>query len=90
MALYIIQSVLSFLMQLLSIGIIVYSITSFLLQNRILAPNNKIVYNIYIFLYNLMEPILKPIRGALPQFSGIDVSPIVLILILELLKCYIL
>jgi YggT family protein len=37
------------------------------------------------FLYQVTEPVLRPIRGRLP-FSGIDLSPMVVILIIYFLQ----
>jgi len=38
------------------------------------------------FLYRVTEPALRPIRALLPNFGGIDISPIILILILMFLR----
>jgi YggT family protein len=37
-------------------------------------------------LYRLTEPALRPIRQILPNLGGIDISPIVLILVLQFLR----
>jgi YggT family protein len=37
-------------------------------------------------LYGLTEPVLAPIRRALPPMGGIDLSPMVLLIGLQLLK----
>jgi YggT family protein len=34
------------------------------------------------FLYRVTEPVLRPIRNMLPNLGGIDISPIVVILII--------
>ncbi|RMF10602.1 MAG: YggT family protein, partial [Alphaproteobacteria bacterium] len=44
--------------------------------------NNKFVYMVGDFLYRVTEPALRPIRRFLPDLGGIDISPLVLILIL--------
>ena len=36
--------------------------------------------------YRLTEPVLAPIRGALPPMGGLDLSPMVLLIALQLLK----
>ena len=38
------------------------------------------------FLYSLTEPLLGPIRSALPPTGGLDFSPMVLLLVLRLLR----
>jgi YggT family protein len=37
------------------------------------------------FLRNVTEPVLNPIRGALPTMGGIDYSPVVVLIGLQLL-----
>ena len=41
-------------------------------------------------LYRLTEPALRPIRRILPDLGGIDISPIILLLILFFLRQFIL
>jgi YggT family protein len=47
---------------------------------------NQIVSQIGSFLHRMTEPALAPIRRFLPDLGGIDISPIVLIFALVLLK----
>ena len=47
-----------------------------------LSPANPVAQ----FVRTVTEPVLGPIRRALPQMSGLDLSPMVLIFGLELLK----
>jgi YggT family protein len=37
-------------------------------------------------LYRLTEPVLRPIRRILPNLGGLDLSPVVLILLLILIR----
>jgi YggT family protein len=39
-----------------------------------------------MMVFRLTEPALAPIRGALPFMGGLDLSPMVLLLLLQLLK----
>jgi len=45
-------------------------------------PYNPIVQ----FLYTTTEPILRPIRRRLPQMSGIDLSPLVVVIVVMFLR----
>ena len=38
------------------------------------------------FLYRITEPALRPIRRLLPNFGGLDISPIILILVIMLIQ----
>ena len=51
---------------------------------------NRGVAVISDFLYRVTEPALRPIRRILPNFGGVNISPIVLILILMFLERFIL
>jgi len=45
-----------------------------------------VVASIAEFLYRITEPVLRPIRGLMPNLGGIDVSPVILILIILLIE----
>ena len=34
------------------------------------------------FLYKITEPFLRPIKKLLPDFAGVDISPVILIILL--------
>jgi YggT family protein len=52
----------------------------------VINTHNRIVYLISDFLYRVTEPALGPIRRILPNFGGIDISPIILILIIYFIR----
>ena len=58
------------------------AILSWLLAFGVVNRHNRAVAVIGDFLYRVTEPALHPIRAFLPNFGGIDISPIILILIL--------
>ena len=43
---------------------------------------NQVVATVGEFLYRITEPLLRPIRSMLPNLGGIDVSPVILILLI--------
>jgi len=45
-------------------------------------PNNQVIR----FMHDITEPILSKIRGIIPAFGGLDLSPLVLILALSILR----
>ena len=61
-------------------------IMSWLIGFGIINPYNQIARAIWNFLQAVTEPALRPIRAMLPDFGGIDISPIVLLLALQFLK----
>jgi YggT family protein len=66
--------------------LIAQAILSWLLAFGVVNRYNRAVAVIGDFLYRVTEPVLRPIRAFLPNFGGIDISPIILILILMFLR----
>ena len=66
--------------------LIAQAILSWLLAFGVVNRYNRGVAVIGDFLYRITEPALRPIRSFLPNFGGIDISPIILILILYFLS----
>ncbi len=63
--------------------VILAAIFSMLASFGVLDTRNRIVWSIGDFLYRITEPALRPIRNFLPSFGTIDISPIILILLLQ-------
>ena len=66
--------------------VIISAIMSWLVAFNVVNTSNRLVYTIGEFLYRLTEPALRPIRRQLPMIGGVDISPIILLLILYFLK----
>jgi YggT family protein len=58
------------------------AIFSWLIAFNVLNSRNAVVDRIGDFLYRITEPALRPIRRFVPYIGGIDISPVVLILLL--------
>ena len=67
-------------------AIILSALMSWLIGFNIVNINNKLIYILADFLNRLTEPFLSPIRRILPNLGGIDLSPVVLILLLIFVK----
>ena len=63
-------------------AVILSAILSWLVGFNIINVRNRLVYIIVDSLQRITEPLLLPIRRLLPNLGGIDLSPIVLILLL--------
>ena len=68
--------------------LIASAIFSWLYAFNVVNPNNRFVGMIGEFLYRITEPALRPIRRILPDLGGIDISPIVLLLIIMFLRMF--
>jgi YggT family protein len=66
--------------------IIISAILSWLVAFNVINTRNRFVYMVGDFLYRVTEPALRPIRRFLPNLGGIDVSPVILILVLIFAK----
>ena len=66
--------------------LIAAAILSWLVAFNVVNPRNPIVANVGEFLYRVTEPALRPIRALLPNLGGIDISPVILILIIFLIE----
>ena len=62
--------------------IIITAILSWLVAFNVVNTRNDIVRAIWNGLYQLTEPALRPIRKRLPAMGGLDISPIILLLII--------
>jgi YggT family protein len=62
--------------------LIVAVIMSWLVAFNVINTHNRFVYTVNDFLYRVTEPALRPIRRFVPNLGGVDISPIVLILLL--------
>lgn len=76
--------VISMALQLYVWAIILSAILSWLVAFNVINTSNKFVYMVGDFLYRITEPALRPIRNFLPNLGGIDISPIVVILLIFL------
>ena len=62
--------------------IILQVVLSWLIAFNVLNTSNRFVYMVGDFLYRITEPAMRPIRRILPSLGGIDLSPMVLLLLL--------
>ncbi|PBB15437.1 hypothetical protein CK231_06930 [Mesorhizobium loti] len=70
--------------------IIASAIFSWLYAFNVVISRNQFVGSIGNMLYRLTEPALRPIRRFMPDLGGIDISPIILLLILFFVRQFIL
>ena len=76
----------NFLLELYIFILIAAAILSWLVVFNVVNTRNPVVAMIADFLYRVTEPALRPIRERLPNFGGIDISFIVLILIIYFIQ----
>lgn len=71
-------------------AVILAAVMSNLLAFGVLDRRNRFVWSIGEFLYRITDPALRPIRQVIPNFGGIDVSPIILLLLITFAQRFVL
>ena len=66
--------------------LIASAILSWLIAFNVVNTRNQFVAAVAEFLYRITEPVLAPIRRMLPSLGGLDISPIVVILIIMFIQ----
>lgn len=63
--------------------IIAAVVMSWLVGFNVVNPYNPAVRAIQTFCYRATEPVLRPIRRLMPNLGGLDISPVIAILLLQ-------
>src|ERR1700739_4575001 len=66
--------------------LIAAAILSWLIAFNVVNTRNQFVSAVPEVLYRINEPVLAPIRNMLPNLGGLDISPIILILIIMFIE----
>ncbi|KQW28031.1 hypothetical protein ASE36_16390 [Rhizobium sp. Root274] len=64
------------------------AIFSWLYAFNVINSSNRFVASLGQFFYNVTEPVLRPIRRFMPDLGGIDISPIIVLLIIFFLRSF--
>jgi len=84
-ALYTIYQIIELLTNVFVMLIIVQFVIGLLLAFNVVSRGNDFVLAIYRSINSLLDPVLRPIRNMLPQTGAIDFSPLVLIIVLQIM-----
>ena len=66
--------------------LIAAAVLSWLVAFNVVNARNQFVAMLGDFLFRITEPVLRPIRNMMPSLGGIDISPVIVILIIILIK----
>lgn len=66
--------------------VIIWAVMSWLTAFNVINTSNRFVLAILDTLGRITEPLLRPIRGLIPNLGGIDISPVILILLLMFIR----
>ncbi len=80
----------SSLLSLLVLAIIINAVLSWLFAFDVINYRNRFVAQVATFLDAVTGPLLYPLRRVIPPLGGIDITPILALLILQGIKLYLL
>lgn len=66
--------------------LIVQAVISWLLAFNVINLRHPVAHQVVTFLDALTDPLLRPLRRIVPRLGGVDISPIVLILLLGFIR----
>ncbi len=78
------------ILQLMVWAIIISAILSWLVAFDVINLRNRFVYMVASFLESVVQPLLYPLRRMIPAFGGIDITPIIALLIIHGIRIYLL
>ena len=78
--------ILSMLLNILWWIIIVQAVMSWLLMFNVINTHNEFVRQLWLVLERITEPLYRPIRRIMPDFGGIDLTPIVVLILIAILQ----
>jgi len=78
--------ILSILLNILWWIIIVQAVMSWLLAFNVINTHNEFVRQLWLVLERITEPLYRPIRKIMPDFGGIDLTPMVVLILLIIIR----
>ena len=84
MFLDIITQILALLIQVVLVAVIIQFVLSLLLAFNVVNRHNGLVDAVWTAINAILDPILRPIRRIMPATGAIDFSPMVLIILLQI------
>jgi YggT family protein len=79
---YFVSPVLTLLVFVIFAGVVL----SWLIAFNVVNPHNQFVSLVWRFTSAITEPLLRPIRRVIPPLGGMDLSPLVLLLVIFALQ----
>ncbi len=82
--LFALQQIIGLLVQVLVMLIIIQFVIGLLFAFNVVSPSNQFLMALYNSINKLLDPVLRPIRRFMPDTGAVDFSPLVLILLLQI------
>ena len=84
--LFVIVEIISIALTWLIYALVIWAVLSWLIAFNVVNMHNRFVAGVVNGLDGFFKPLLRPIRRILPDMGGIDLSPMVLILLIMLIQ----
>jgi YggT family protein len=78
------------LIGLVILAMVVNAILSWLVAFDVVNMRNRFIYQLTRFLDAVTRPMLRPVQKVIPPFGGVDISPVILIILLVGVQRYLL
>src|SRR3546814_7575203 len=83
---FMLLQILSILLNILWWIIIAQAVMSWLLAFNVINTHNEFVRQLWYVLERITEPLYRPIRRIMPDFGGIDLTPMVVLILLIIIR----
>ena len=70
------------LIQLVIFAMVINAVLSWLIVFEVVNMRNRFIYQFTRFLDAVTQPILRPVQKIIPPYGGVDISPIIVIIVL--------
>jgi len=84
--LYTLVEIVGYLISIVVMLVIVQFVLSLLISFNVVNTHNDLVASLWKAVNALLDPLLKPIRRFMPDTGMLDLSPMVLIILLQILR----
>lgn len=78
------------LLSLVILAMVVNAILSWLIAFDVVNMRNRFIYQLTRFLDAVTRPLLRPVQKVIPPFGGVDISPVIVIIVLIGIQRYLL
>ena len=78
------------LLGLLVLAIIISAVMSWLVAFDVINLRNPFVLSVSRFLDTVTRPLLRPVQKVIPPLGGVDISPIIVLLVIQGFRSYLL
>lgn len=78
------------LIDLVILAMVVNAILSWLIVFDVVNMRNRFIYSLSRFLDAVTRPLLRPVQKIIPPFGGVDITPVIVIIVLIGIRRYLL